>query len=147
VIGPREGTGALRLALSERVGEFNSALLLPVFFVVAGLKVHLSGVHAAELGLVLLVAIGGKFGGAFAGARLHGLPARKSAGLATLMNTRGLTELIILSVGLQSGILDESLYSIMVMMAVITTAMAGPLLRLIYPPSVIEHDETVEKGA
>ena len=75
-----------------------------MFFVVAGLKVDLSGIGAlrplGELGLVLLVAIAGKFGGAFAGAR--GCTAcqstRKSAALATLMNTRGLTELIILIV-------------------------------------------------
>lgn len=147
VIVPGEGTTALRRAIAERVGEFNSALLLPVFFIVAGLKVNLSAIGVTgvvELGLVLLVAIGGKFGGAFAGARLHRLPARKSAALATLMNTRGLTELIILTVGLQLGVLDQSLYSIMVAMAVITTAMAGPLLRLIYPMSVVERDQAVD---
>jgi Kef-type K+ transport system membrane component KefB len=140
VVVPREGTEELRQAVSERVGEFNSTLLLPVFFIVAGLRVDLSGIGAAglaELGLVLVAAIGGKFGGAFAGARSHGLPARDSAALATLMNTRGLTELIILTVGLQAGILDQSLYSIMVAMAVVTTAMAGPLLRL------FRHEERV----
>jgi Kef-type K+ transport system membrane component KefB len=56
------------------------------------------------------------------------------------MNTRGLTELIILSVGLQFGILDRSLYSIMVAMAVVTTALAGPLLRLIYPLRLVDTD-------
>lgn len=149
VIVPREGTDALRHRIIDRVEEFNSALLLPVFFIVSGLKVNLSTLSTTglvELGLVLLVAIAGKFGGAFVGARLHGLPARKSAALATLMNTRGLTELIILTVGLQLGVLDQSLYSIMVAMAVITTAMAGPLLRLIYPPSVIERDQAVEQA-
>nr|ACJ60945.1 VEG3 [uncultured soil bacterium] len=147
VIVPREGTDTLRHTIIERVGEFNSALLLPVFFIVTGLKVNLSGLGTTgllELGLVLLVAIAGKFGGAFVGARLHGLPARQSAALATLMNTRGLTELIILTVGLQLGVLDQSLYSIMVAMAVITTAMAGPLLRVIYPASVIERDQAIE---
>ncbi|MFC0111610.1 cation:proton antiporter domain-containing protein [Kibdelosporangium aridum] len=149
VIVPREGTDALRHRIIDRVEEFNSALLLPVFFIVSGLKVNLSTLSTTglvELGLVLLVAIAGKFGGAFVGARLHGLPARKSAALATLMNTRGLTELIILTVGLQLGVLDQSLYSIMVAMAVITTAMAGPLLRLIYPPSVIERDQAIEQA-
>ncbi|MGW4800887.1 cation:proton antiporter domain-containing protein [Nonomuraea sp. NPDC004297] len=149
VLVPRAGTEEPRHALQQRVGEFNATLLLPVFFVVAGLKVDLSGIGATglvELALVLAVAIGGKFGGAFAGARLNGLPARKSAALATLMNTRGLTELIILSVGLQIGILDLPLYAIMVAMAVITTTMSGPLLRLIYPKSVIERDLAVGSG-
>jgi Kef-type K+ transport system membrane component KefB len=144
---PRSGTERLRGALIQRLGEFNTALLLPVFFIVAGLKVDLSGLGLTglgELGLILLAATGGKFGGAFAAARLHRLPARKSAALATLMNTRGLTELIILSVGLQLGILDQKMYSIMVVMAVVTTAMAGPLLNLVYPPSRIEQDKQIE---
>jgi Kef-type K+ transport system membrane component KefB len=147
---PREGTEALRHALLERVGEFNTTLLLPVFFIVAGLQVDLSGIGTAglvELGLILLVAIGGKFGGAFAGARLHHLPVRQSAALATLMNARGLTELIILSVGLQLGVLDRPLYSIMVVMAVVTTAMAGPLLRLIHPQSAVEQDRVLGHAA
>lgn len=143
VVMPREDADGQRRAVLGGLDEFNSALLLPVFFIVAGLKVELSGiglVGLGELGLILLVAITGKFGGAFAGARLHGLPVRQSAALATLMNTRGLTELIILSVGLQLGLIDRSLYSIMVAMAVITTAMAGPLLRVIHPPGLVEPD-------
>lgn len=146
---PRAGTEAVRSTLLDRVEGVNAALLLPVFFVVTGLSVQLSGIGLAglaELGLVLVVAVAGKFGGAFAGARLHRLPARKSAALATLMNTRGLTELIILSVGLQLGVLDRTLYSVMVAMAVITTAMAGPLLTLIHPRSMIESD-LAEAGA
>ncbi|MEV4315618.1 cation:proton antiporter [Actinocrispum sp. NPDC049592] len=112
---PRDGTERLREEILGRVSEFNTTLLLPVFFIVAGLKVDLSTIGTTgigELALVLLVAVAGKFGGAFAGARLHRLPARESAALATLMNTRGLTELIILSVGLQLGVLDQQLYSI-----------------------------------
>ncbi|GAA2673647.1 MULTISPECIES: cation:proton antiporter [Actinosynnema] len=151
VVVPREGTEALRAALVDRVAEFNGALLLPVFFIVAGLKVNLSTIGwtgVLELGLVLLAAIGGKFGGAFAAARAHGVPARRSAALATLMNTRGLTELIILSVGLELGVLDRGLYSIMVVMAVVTTAMAGPLLNLVYPRGLVERDrrEAVERS-
>jgi K+:H+ antiporter len=150
VVMPRAGTEAFRKATIERIDEFNGTLLLPVFFIVAGLKVKLSGIGLSglgELGLILLAAIAGKFGGAFAGARLHRLPARQSAALATLMNTRGLTELIILSVGLQLGVLDQRLYSIMVAMAVITTAMAGPLLRLIHPLAAVEPDQAaVEPG-
>jgi Kef-type K+ transport system membrane component KefB len=111
-----------------------TVLLLPIYFIVAGLKVDLSqvgGTGLLELGLILLTAITGKFGGTFLAARTQGLPARRSAVLATLMNTRGLTELIALGIGLQIGVLDQDLYSLMVVMAVITTAMAGPLLRLL----------------
>ncbi|WEP01018.1 cation:proton antiporter (plasmid) [Streptomyces sp. FXJ1.172] len=131
LILPRTGTEQLRAEVHGKLGQMNSTLLLPVFFLVAGLNVDLSGVGAAGLGtvaLILLVAVGGKFTGAFAAARLNGMPVRQSAALATLMNTRGLTELIVLNVGLQLGFLKQDLYSLMVVMAVVTTAMAGPLL-------------------
>lgn len=110
---------------------FTTSLLLPVYFIVAGLQVDLSEVDTSgwsEFGVIMLVAVGGKFGGTWLAARSQGLPSRRSAVLATLMNTRGLTELVALSVGLQMGVLDTSLYSLMVVMAVVTTAMAGPLL-------------------
>ncbi|MER6185280.1 cation:proton antiporter [Streptomyces sp. NPDC001652] len=128
---PREGSERLRAEVHDRLGQLNGQLLLPVFFLVAGLKVDLSGVDAAGLGaltLILLVAIGGKFTGAFFAARLNKMSPRQSVALATLMNTRGLTELIVLNVGLQLGFLNQELYSLMVVMAVVTTAMAGPLL-------------------
>ncbi|MGW4666593.1 cation:proton antiporter domain-containing protein [Streptosporangium sandarakinum] len=136
VVMPREGADRLREEISERVGQVSTVLLLPIFFVVSGLKVDLSTVGMpglAELALILLVAVGGKFAGAFTAARLNGLPPHQSATLATLMNTRGLTELVILSAGLQLGLLDTGLYSLMVVMALVTTAMAGPLLQLLRP--------------
>lgn len=128
---PRTGTEQLREEVHDRLGQMNNTLLLPVFFLVAGLKVDLSNVGTAGLGalaLILLVAVGGKFTGAFVAARLNKMPLRQSAALATLMNTRGLTELIVLNVGLQLGFIGKDLYSLMVVMAVLTTAMAGPLL-------------------
>ncbi|MFJ8692126.1 cation:proton antiporter [Streptomyces roseolilacinus] len=131
VVLPRTGTERLRREVHDRLGQMSGTLLLPVFFLVAGLKVDLSGLDTSglgDLGLILLVAVGGKFIGAFAAARLNRMPVRQSAALATLMNTRGLTELIVLNVGLQLGFLDQELYSLMVVMAVVTTAMAGPLL-------------------
>ncbi|MCC5579628.1 cation:proton antiporter [Microtetraspora sp. AC03309] len=139
---PREAAERMRAEILDGLGQFTGVLLLPIFFVVGGLNVDLSRIGAAgvgELGLILLVAIGGKFTGAFLGARIHGLRARQSATLAALMNTRGLTELIILSVGLQLHLLDRTLYSLMVVMALVTTAMTGPLLRLFHPvPSTPE---------
>ncbi|MGP2438992.1 cation:proton antiporter domain-containing protein [Streptomyces sp. JW3] len=131
VVLPRAGTQQLRHEVHDRLGQMSGTLLLPVFFLVAGLQVDLSGVGVGGLGdlaLILLVAVGGKFAGAYAAARLSRMPVRQSAALATLMNTRGLTELIVLNVGLQLGFIGQDLYSLMVVMAVVTTAMAGPLL-------------------
>jgi Kef-type K+ transport system membrane component KefB len=65
---------------------------------------------------------------------------REAAGLASLMNARGLTELVVLTIGLQSGVLDHQVYSLMVAMALITTAMAGPLLGLVYPARRVHID-------
>ncbi|WP_329787353.1 cation:proton antiporter [Lentzea sp. DG1S-22] len=130
VVMPGEGTAALL----DRLGQLSSILLLPVFFVVAGLQVDLTSIGWSgfgELGLILLVAIGGKFAGGYLAARAGGVPPRSSAALGLLLNTRGLTELVILSVGMSLGVLDRSLYSSMVVMALVTTAMAGPLLRLL----------------
>lgn len=142
-IMPRLGGEQLRHEVLERLEQVSVLLLLPVFFVVAGLKVDLSTVGLTglgELALILLVAIAGKFIGAFVGARLQRVPNRQSAVLATLMNTRGLTEIVILTVGLQLGVLDGELFSLMVVMAIVTTVMAGPLLTLIYPKRRIERD-------
>ncbi|MFF7359729.1 cation:proton antiporter [Streptomyces sp. NPDC008125] len=111
--------------------EHTTTLLLPVYFIVAGLKVDLSGLGAdglVQLGWIMVVAVTGKFAGTWLGARSQGVPARSSAVLAGLMNTRGLTELIALGVGLEAGLIDERLYSLFVVMAVATTAMTGPLL-------------------
>ncbi|MFJ9630750.1 cation:proton antiporter [Streptomyces sp. NPDC101175] len=133
---PRSGAEGLRARLRERVGLVNDVLLLPVFFVVAGLQVDLSRFRWSDLGqlaLILLVAVAGKLVGAYTGAYANGLDRRVSCALAVLMNTRGLTELIILSVGRQLGVLDGRLYALMVVMAVLTTAMTGPLLRVVWP--------------
>jgi Kef-type K+ transport system membrane component KefB len=108
---PREQTARLRAQIHDQLGNLVQTLLMPAFFLTAGLNVDLSGIGLGglrDLGLILLVAIGGKFAGAFLAARGHGMPARQSAALATLMNTRDLTELIALSVGLSvSGTLKD----------------------------------------
>src|SRR5215472_2619780 len=144
VVMPREGAGAaLREDILGRLEQVSVLVLLPVFFVVSGLNVNLSSVGLSglvELCLILLVAIVGKFGGAFAGARLAGVRGRRAGVLATLMNTRGLTGIVVLAVGLQLRILDQSLYTLMIVMAIVTTAMAGPLLNLIYPDRFVRRD-------
>nr|WP_042191302.1 cation:proton antiporter [Kibdelosporangium sp. MJ126-NF4]CEL19979.1 Na+/H+ antiporter [Kibdelosporangium sp. MJ126-NF4]CTQ97203.1 Na+/H+ antiporter [Kibdelosporangium sp. MJ126-NF4] len=143
VVLPKEGYENLRTEMVSKVNGFSGVVLLPVFFITVGFKVNLANLGSAgavELLLVLAVAIVGKFVGAFTAARLNRVPSRTAAALATLMNTRGLTELIILSVGLQLKVIDERLYSIMVVMAVVTTVMAGPLLRVFYPRKQVELD-------
>ena len=142
IVMPRD-IPALREAILERLEQISVLVLLPVFFVIAGLNVDLRGIGLSglvDLALIMLVAVAGKFGGAYYGARLTGVRRRQSGALASLMNTRGLTEIVILTVGLQLGILNKSLFTLMVVMAVVTTGMAGPLLKLIYPIRIMERD-------
>ncbi|WP_433257638.1 cation:proton antiporter [Streptosporangium sp. CA-135522] len=125
----------LRADLRSRVAPL-ATMLLPVYFVIAGFNVDLSqltGSNLLELGLILVAAMGGKLVGVYAAARFSHLDPRSAFALATLMNTRGLTEIVLLTVGLQMGIVDDRMYSLMVAMAVITTVLCGPLLKLAYP--------------
>ncbi|GAB6899057.1 cation:proton antiporter [Kineosporia succinea] len=111
-----------------------TAVLLPVFFIVTGLNVDIASLSARnylELAAILVVACAGKFIGACVPARAAGMPWREAGVLGVLMNTRGLTELIILNAGVQLGVLDTQLFTMMVVMALVTTAMAGPLLVLL----------------
>jgi hypothetical protein len=93
-----------------------------------------------ELLLILVAAIGGKFLGALGAARLSQVPQRQAAALGVLMNTRGLTEIVILQVGLQLGVLDNRLFTLIVLMAIITTVMTEPLLRRVYPDRIVARD-------
>jgi Kef-type K+ transport system membrane component KefB len=128
---------AMAAAVREQLGSLTTAALLPVFLVVAGLTVNLRGLGTSgllDLLLIMVVAVAGKAGGTFLAARAGRLPAREAFTLGLLMNTRGLTELIVLSIGLQTGLLNIRLYSLLVVMAIVTTAMAGPLLHLAAGP-------------
>ncbi|GAA5089705.1 cation:proton antiporter [Nocardia iowensis] len=117
----------------EAGAQLLSSVFLPAFFVVAGLQVDLGSLDRAgvfELAAILLTALVGKLGGTYFAARATGIEPRAAGALASLMNTRGLTELIILNVGLTTGLIGVQLYSILVVMALVTTAMTSPLLRL-----------------
>lgn len=140
---PREGATALLQDILERLEQVSVLLLLPVFFVVTGLGVDigkLTPALLAQLALILLVAIGGKFAGAYVGARVQRIRPRRAGAVAVLMNTRGLTELVVLAVGREAGILDESLYTLLVIMAIVTTIMTGPLLKRVYPDRWVDRD-------
>jgi Kef-type K+ transport system membrane component KefB len=109
-------------------------LLLPVFFVVSGLSVNVGALRAQDLalfGVVCAIAISGKAGVGFLAAWATGMGKRDSSVVGVLLNTRGLTELIALNVGLQAGIIHPRLYTILVLMALAMTAATGPLLTLI----------------
>ena len=113
-----------------------SEALLPVFFVVTGLSVQLRVLDwqaAWILLLVLVVAFGGKILGGSLGARVHGVRGRESVALGVLMSSRGLTELVVLTLGLSLGVLSQELFTVLVLMAVVTTAATGPLLGLVRP--------------
>jgi Kef-type K+ transport system membrane component KefB len=116
--------------------EAMATVLLPIFFVTTGLNVDLGGVGLQGLwqfGLILLVACAGKLLGAWGGARSLGLAGRESLALGVLMNTRGLTELVVLNIGLGLGVLDRPLFGLLVLMAVVTTVATAPLLGVIRP--------------
>lgn len=110
-------------------------LLLPAFFALTGLRTEISLVSSAGdwawCAVIILAATLGKLGGAAAAGRLAGMPWRFAAALGALMNTRGLMELIVLNVGLEAGIITPRLFTMMVIMALVTTAMAAPLLGLV----------------
>jgi Kef-type K+ transport system membrane component KefB len=134
-IVPKWHIDAMASEIPERIDQ-TSLLLLPVFFTVTGLSVDFGGLGWQGLVIVvavIVVACVGKFVGAASSARLTGATGRQSVVLGILLNARGLTELIILNVGLTLGVLDTRLFTAMVIMAIVTTLMTSPLLRWAHP--------------
>ncbi|WP_239405706.1 cation:proton antiporter [Frankia sp. Cj3] len=105
--------------------------LLPLFFVATRLKINIGAMKAADVALLAVVVACAIVGKAVAGydmARLGGLDSRQSSMIGALVNTRGLTELIALNVGLSAGLISGRLFTVLVLMALVTTAMTGPLI-------------------
>lgn len=121
--------------ISERLQDFIRILFLPAFFALTGMKTQIGLISTQQDWLICLViialAIIGKFSGAYLGGILSGNTRRESTILGILMNTRGLVELIVLNIGLSLGILTPTLFTMLVLMALVTTFMAGPLLQLV----------------
>ncbi|MEU9210830.1 cation:proton antiporter [Streptomyces sp. NPDC048415] len=120
-----------------RAMEGAAGLLLPLFFVVTGLSLNVGAIGRSSvllLCLILLISVAGKLVPGYLASRLNGLDRRESATIAALLNTRGLTELIALNVGLSAGIIHGRLFTVLVLMALITTATASPLLTLLALP-------------
>ncbi|MEQ6903399.1 cation:proton antiporter [Nocardioides sp. YIM 152588] len=142
-IMPHEGAAAMRHEILVRLEQLSVLLLLPVFFLIAGLGVDIRGLSAqnlVQLLAILAVAITGKYAGAYLGARSAGVPHWQANALGILMNTRGLTEIIILTVGAELGLIGEELFTMMVVMALVTTVMTGPLINLAYPARRVARD-------
>jgi Kef-type K+ transport system membrane component KefB len=122
--------------LKRKVEPLAVVMLLPMFFTYSGLNTRLDMVNSLMLlGIalgILIVSILAKFGACWAAARLSGEDNRTALGIGALMNSRGLMELIIINIGLQKGIIGPTLFSMMVLMAIVTTMMAGPLFERVY---------------
>lgn len=118
------------------VSPFVLVFFLPIFFTLTGLRTDIPGLTVADLPLmaaVLAAAILSKILPCYLAGRLCGLSAPESWLLGSLMNTRALMELIVLNIALDLGFLPQKMFTILVLMAIVTTAMTGPLLRLILP--------------
>lgn len=120
---------------SARLNDFVAILFLPAFFALTGVKTEIGLISGIQdwlfCGAIIALAIIGKFGGAFTASIIAGNSRQESTILGLLMNTRGLVELIVLNIGLQIGILTPTLFTMLVIMALVTTFMTGPLLRLV----------------
>ncbi|WP_445629093.1 cation:proton antiporter [Nostoc sp. DSM 114167] len=130
--------------LAIKTEDFVLIFLLPVFFAYSGLKTQIGLLNRPELwllcALVLAVAIAGKYVGTYVAARVSGISKREASALGWLMNTRGLTELIVLNIGLELKVISPLIFTMLVIMALVTTFMTSPLLEWTYPKKLIRLD-------
>jgi Kef-type K+ transport system membrane component KefB len=128
--------GRFARELQRQLEPFAVVFLLPMFFTFSGLNTRLDLVNNPQLLLIALAVIAaaclGKGGACWAAARLHGEDNRTALAVGTLMNSRGLMELIIINIGLEKGVIRPALFSIMVLMAIVTTLMASPVFEWVY---------------
>ncbi|HEX5113696.1 MAG TPA: cation:proton antiporter [Pseudonocardiaceae bacterium] len=124
--------------------------LLPMFFAVTGIHVSLAalgqGANWLVIAVVTAVALAAKLFGAAVPGRLSGLDTRSATGLGVMMGCRGLTELIVLQIGLSLGVFSPDLFVLFLVMALVTTAVTGPLLCWLYPESVLEAAQADAKA-
>jgi Kef-type K+ transport system membrane component KefB len=130
--------------ITERLEDVTVLFLLPVFFAVVGLSTQIGLVTGSELwlltGLIVAIAIIGKIGGSVIAGLAAGETFRSSTVIGILMNARGITEIVILTIGRALGVISPALFTMMVLMALITTFMTTPLLTLLYPRDMIDSD-------
>jgi Kef-type K+ transport system membrane component KefB len=130
--------------LSAKFQDITVVLFLPIFFAFTGLKTSINLLSGANLWgfclLIIATAITGKLGGAMVAARATGLDWREAGAVGILLNTRGLMELVILTIGLDARIISPTVFTMMVLMALLTTSITTPLLQLIYPNHEAEKE-------
>lgn len=148
VIPPASQLGRdLKLRLRDSV----TMLLLPAFFAYTGMRTQIGLVsgwtNLFTCAVIIAVATLGKFGGTVAAARWTGIGWRDSAALGTLMNTRGLMELIVLNIGLDLGVISPSLFAMMVLMALATTMATSPILARLIPEFCGREERRGDVGA
>jgi Kef-type K+ transport system membrane component KefB len=136
ILGVAMPSGFFAQRLTANLEPLVTTFLLPLFFVYSGLNTQIGLVNtpmlwAVTLG-ILAISIAGKGVACTVAARLSRVPLRESLALGSLMNARGLIELILLNIGLQAGIITPTLFSILVLIAIVTTLMATPLFELVY---------------
>jgi Kef-type K+ transport system membrane component KefB len=123
--------------LQRQLEPFTVALLLPIFFTFSGLNTQLTLVNSLTLAgvalAILAASVLAKGGACYVAARLTGQDHTTALGVGALMNARGLMELIITNIGLQHGVITPALFSVLVLMAIVTTLMTAPLFTLAYP--------------
>lgn len=143
--------GAIVAELQRKVEPLAVALLLPMFFTYSGLNTRFDTVDSWNLLMIALGVLGvsvlAKFGACWAAARLTGEDNATALGLGALMNARGLMELIIINIGLQKGIIGPTLFAMLVLMAIVTTMMSGPLFEVVYGRKARERGELRRAGA
>ncbi len=135
---PRPAARAMLAGAEPAIEPTVTVLLLPVYFVLSGLKVnlaHIGGAGLLALALIGVAAVGGKTLGVLAGARVLRMDWRSSLLLAALLDTRGLTEILVLTLGLQQHLIGTKLFSLMIVMALGTTLLTGPVLNRLSPKS------------
>ena len=128
--------GELADSVRRQLESFTVIVLLPMFFTYSGLNTQLTLIADPHLLIVALAVLAmsvlAKFGACWAAARLTGQDNRTALGIGALMNSRGLMELIIINIGLQAGVIGPALFSMLVLMAIVTTLMASPVFEIVY---------------
>jgi Kef-type K+ transport system membrane component KefB len=121
--------------LRTRIYMIVSVLFLPLFFALTGMRTRLDMLNSPRIwlwtGVVLAVAIGGKMGGTLIAARLTGQSWKNTVALGAMLNTRGLVELIVLNIAYNAGVFSQTLFTMLVLMALLTTMMTTPILNLL----------------
>jgi Kef-type K+ transport system membrane component KefB len=152
ILGIAMPRGLFAQELRKQLEPLAVVFLLPMFFTFSGLNTRLDTVNNLQLLLiglaVLVTAVIGKGVACWLAARLNGESNRTALAVGTLMNARGLMELIIINIGLQKGVIEPALFSILVMMAIITTLMTSPLFEFVYRRNAkpVSEEDTVAAG-